>query len=196
MLAAKVAEIGTADDPTSLMGMLADKTAEVVALMTTLGDETNPDADSVRGMLAASDRRDRYCRRPGQPHGHAGCCQCPDRHRGRPGQPYGHAGCREAKGDRPGDSRIAALEGGTDPVLLTPIQMAAKDASDAAATAETAAGAAADAAEKAAGTFADETMNQAKQATIQTGDANSAIGAMHTRPGPRPTRQWPSRQGA
>ena len=180
MLAAKIAEIGTADDPTSLMGMLADKTAEVMALMSTLGDETNPDMASVRGMLAA---RIAEIGTADDPASLMGMLAAANARIGTADDPDSLMGMLAAEKQKVTDleTRIAALERGTDPVLLTPIQTAAKDASDAAAPAETAAGAAADAAEKAAGTFADETMNQAKRATIQTGDANSADGAEDAR---------------
>ena len=67
--------------------------------------------------------------------------------------------------------RIAALEAGTDEGQLTPIQVAAKTASDAAATAETAAGTAADEADAA----------MANRATIQTGMANSITDAYDAR---------------
>ena len=55
------AQIGSADDADSLMGMLATAQGNVTMYMdmatelqTTLGDETNPDAESVRGMLATA----------------------------------------------------------------------------------------------------------------------------------------------
>ena len=159
MLAARVAEIGSEADGTGLMGKLATKTAEVVDLMTTLGDETNPDAASVRGMLAA---RIAEIGSAADGTGLMGELAAKIAEIGSAADGTGLMGELAAKIAEIGSEadgtgllgmlaaerktvsdlrdRIAALEGGTDPVLLTPIQTAAKDASDAAATAETAGG--------------------------------------------------------
>ena len=155
--------IGSDDEPMSLLGMLAAATGEVTGLqtevmdlMTTLGDETNPDPASTRGMLAAKI---------------AELTAAMDRI-GSADDPASLLGMIEAEQAKvtqltadlaAANTRIATLVGGTDPVQLDPIRMAAMTAKDAAAAAEMAADMAADEAEAA----------MANRATIQIGAVDS-----------------------
>ena len=165
------ARIGSADDPMSLEGMLAAATAELVAkvadietLMTTLGDGTDPDADSVRGMLAAA----------------VADAAKLTADIGTAEDPMSLTGMLAAEKAKVvqltedlavADARIRALETGTADDQLDPVRMAAMSASGDAATAETAADDAADEAEAA----------MANRATMQTGTANSVADAYAAR---------------
>ena len=165
------ARIGSAGDPMSLEGMLAAATAELVAkvaeietLTTTLGDGTDPDADSVRGMLAAA------VADAAKLTADIGTAEDPM-------SLTGMLAAEQAKVVqlteelRVANARIGALETGTADDQLGPVRMAAMSASGDAATAETAADDAADEAETA----------MANRATIQTGKANSVADAYAAR---------------
>ena len=145
---------------TSLEGMLKVTTDELMAkldeieaLMTTLGDADNPDADSVRGKLAAAVAEvERLTAEIGTAED--------------PNSLMGMLAAEQAK-VAAANTRIAALVAGKDPDQLTGPRGMAKVASDAAAAAETAAGDAADEAETA----------KANRATMQTGTADSTVDA-------------------
>ena len=155
--------IGSVDEPMSLLGMLAAKTVEmtglqteVMDLMTTLGDETNPDPASTRGMLAAKiDELTAAMDRIGSEEDGTGL--------------LGDLATERAEVTRLGgelddaNDRIAVLEAGMDPDQLAPIRAAAMTSKDAAAAAEMAADMAADEAEAA----------MANRATIQIGAVDS-----------------------
>ena len=152
--------------------MLAAKTGEVMGLetevmdlMTTLGDETNPDPASTRGMLAAKiDELTAAMDRIGFADDPASLLGMIEAEQAKVTQLT--ADLADANG------RIAMLEGGTDDGSAHPDpRWLRRTASDAAATAATAAGAAADAAEAA----------MANRATMQTGMANSIYDAMMAR---------------
>ena len=171
-LMAATARIGSADEPTSLLGMLAAEQARATMLMQQIdGDGTadNPgltaefmaatarigsadEPTSLLGMLAAEQARATMLTQQIDGDGTAD-------------NPGLTAQLMDAK------ARIAALEGGTAPDVLDPIKTGASGAATAAAAASTAAGMAADEAETAA-------MNRA---TIQTGDANSVADAKYAR---------------
>ena len=170
-LVAAITRIGSDDEPMSLLGMLAAATGEVTGLqtevmdlMTTLGDETNPDPASTRGMLAAKIAElTAAMDRIGSEEDGTGL--------------LGDLATERAEVTRLGgelddaNERIAMLVAGTDPDQLAPIRAAAKIASDAAAAAATAADTAAGAAEAA----------MANRATMQTGMANSIDDAADAR---------------
>ena len=145
--ALEAATAGLAAATAEVMGLQT----EVEGLMATLGDETDPDAGSVRGMLAAkiaelSTAMDALTAAQDQ--------------------------VTQLTADlAAANARIVALVAGTDEEQLTPVETGANAASDAAATAATAAGAAAAAAEAA----------MANRATMQTGDANSIADAYAAR---------------
>ncbi|MDE0174792.1 MAG: transferrin-binding protein-like solute binding protein [Defluviicoccus sp.] len=189
MLAAATARIGSADDPDSLLGMLAAEQAKVTTLMTTLGDETNPDAASVRGQLAAAMARigsaDDATSLLGQIASltaRIGSADDSDSLLGMLAAERARIGSETDAPDSSSDAslhaqlnaakaRIAELEGGTAPDQLGPIVTAAMTASGLAADAETHADEAADEAE-----VADD-----NRATIQTGEADSVADAMAAR---------------
>ena len=186
MLAAATARIGAADDPGSLLGMLDAEQKEAMRLSTLvgeleteLGDETNPDPESVRGMLnAANDSLDAANTRIGSVDDPTSLLGMLDAEQ-KKAEMYRVAIEGDGTDANPGlqaeldaaKLRIAALEAGTADDVLDPIKTAASDAATAAGTASTAAGAAADAAEE-----ADD-----NRATIQTGEANSVADAMAAR---------------
>ena len=163
--------IGSDDEPMSLLGMLAAATGEVTGLqtevmdlMTTLGDETNPDPASTRGMLAAKIAElTAAMDRIGSEEDGTGL--------------LGDLATERAEVTRLGgelddaNDRIAVLEAGMDPDQLAPIRAAAMTSKDAAAAAEMAADMAADEAEAA----------MANRATMQTGMANSIDDAADAR---------------
>ena len=179
------ARIGSADDPMSLLGMLAEKTDEVTGLetevtdlmadvrdlMAALGDETNPDPASVRGMLAA--KVDELAAKVDE-------LAAANARIGSADDPASLLGMLDAEQTKASDltellrianARIKALEEGTASDQLELITDAASAAVMTANTAATAAATAASVAED-----ADD-----NRATIQTGEANSVSDAKMAR---------------